>query len=278
MDEKDQVPPPIVTTLWNSYQQSESGWIGSAKYFGYGERSEFEAFESASKQSAFCGLRTLNDYNREYRLWHQGLNLWRHYLARDFSLDQSNPVWESQSLRLHIQRMAFNTSRVILELSLDGAYAQSFALLRFQFEAWQRIVYFRSRPQMAHSWLSKNGNPPMPPNQGSIQRIVRIEKSIRDGAAAYAEQRVNEYDLFAHPTYQSLPLGEADTEGKTSLNLMYLPGAAAPILTNAIISNTLLIEELSKITEVDEPWHSKLNAHLSDVDYIMVTMQSGQPT
>ncbi|MDQ2655549.1 MAG: hypothetical protein M3Z20_21170 [Chloroflexota bacterium] len=169
---------------------------------------------------------------------------------------------------LHVQlvMLAARGMKPALDLLLGSYYSEAFAIERAMLEGWARAVYVRLRPQEYERWYH-----PFDPEPAVVPvrepRWDEVRKAVEEHGAeadrkihAHAQLRWNFLNLGAHPSGDALVQAHAASDA----TLRFLPESDPALLMHGlghgIFVQSLLLQEVSVMTERPPEWHEQVLA------------------
>lgn len=237
----------------------QPAWVTSA----YQHAEAWEAHERAHNEQSASG---------EVTLWLQGAALLSSMHTAEYGYDRAAwwPEGEvgNAAAGLHAQlvMLAARGMKPTLDLLLGSYYAEAFALERSLLEGWARAVYVRLRPHEYERWYHPFDPEPAvapvrEPRWDEVRLAVNAEGSEADRKIhAHAQLRWNFLNLGAHPSGDALVQVYADGDN----TLRFLPESDQALLMHGlghgIFVQSLLLQEVSLITERPPEWHEQVLA------------------
>lgn len=234
-------------------------WVTSA----YQEAEAWEARERARNEASAAS---------EITLWLQGASLLSSMHTAGHAYDRA--AWWPEgdvgdaAAGLHVQlvMLAARGMKPVLDLLLSSYYAEAFAIERSMLEGWARAVYVRLRPQEYARWYQPFDPEPAvvpirEPRWDDVRKAVEEEGTEADRKIhAHAQLRWNFLNLGAHPSGDALVQVSTDGEG----TLRFLPESDQALLmhglAHGIFVQSLLLQEISVMTERPPEWHEQVLA------------------
>jgi len=169
---------------------------------------------------------------------------------------------------LHAQlvMIAARGMKPALDLLLGSYYTEAFAIERSMLEGWARAVYLRLRPHDYERWYHPFDPAPAvapmrEPYWNEVRAAVDEDGSEADQKIhAHAQLRWNFLNLGAHSAGDGLVQVQANGDG----TLRFLPESDQALvmhgLGHGIFVQSLLLQEVSVMTERPPEWHEQVLA------------------
>lgn len=237
----------------------QPAWVTSA----YQDAEAWEAAERARNEASAAS---------EITLWLQGSSLLSAMHTAEHAYDRA--AWwpagdvgdAAAGLHAQLVLLAARGMKPTLDLLLGSYYAEAFALERSMLEGWARAVYVRLRPHEYERWYHPFDPEPTvvpvrEPRWDEVRTAIDEAGSEADRKIhAHAQLRWNFLNLGAHPSGDALVQAYAD-DGNT---LRFLPESDQALLMHGlghgIFVQSLLLQEVSLMTERPPAWHEQVLA------------------
>lgn len=208
----------------------------------------------------------------EIALWLQGASLLSsmHVAAHPYDRADTWPEGAvgdaAAGLHAQLVMLAARGMKPALDLLLGSYYSEAITIERSMLEGWARSVYVRLRPHEYHRWYHPfDPEPAVAPSREPHWNEVRTAVA-EDGSEAdqkihtHAQLRWNFLNLGAHPAGDSLVQAYAKGDG----TLRFLPESDQALLMHGlghgIFVQSLLLQEVSVMTERPPEWHEQVLA------------------
>jgi hypothetical protein len=208
----------------------------------------------------------------EITLWLQGASLLSSMHTAEHVYDRAawwpNGDVGNAAAGLHAQlvMLAARGVKPAFDLLLGSYYSEAFAIERSMLEGWARAVYVRLRPQEYQRWYHPFDPDPAvvpirEPRWDEVRKAVEKDGSEADQKIhAHAQLRWNFLNLGAHPSGDALVQVYADDDQ----TLRFLPESDQALLMHGlghgIFVQSLLLQEISVMTERPPAWHEQVLA------------------
>lgn len=208
----------------------------------------------------------------EIALWLQGASLVTSMHMSEHVYDRAE-WWPAGAVGdaaagLHAQlvMLAARGMKPTLDLLLGSYYSEAFTIERSMLEGWARAVYVRLRPHDYERWYhafdpEPSVVPKREPDWSDVRTAVDADGSEADQKIhAHAQLRWNFLNLGSHPAGDGLVQLSADGDG----TLRFLPQPDQALLMHGlghgIFVQSLLLQEVSVMTERPPEWHEQVLA------------------
>lgn len=173
--------------------------------------------------------------------------------------DGEEPEHVAWHLRHSLLTGALDTSKLALDATLSGYYAQALMLIRHLFETWLQVRYARIRADQAVRWFnSVKTGPPMEPGYESIIKEVLKAPDNKD-AAISVNHLVHELRRAAHPSSWLVDQVRDDGTKLVTLGGRYREKWAVQAFDRGTLATIALLLETKRQVKPTDEWQVELD-------------------